>query len=395
MKRALLVAALIALVAGGSAPAKPFHALLGIVSDAGSSRLVVLDPNTLRVADGPSVVLGPPFGYTWAFSPDRSQLVYADSSRLRFFDLFRFRLEKDLYFVGGGDVAWLDAQTVVMLHKAARNVVKVVKVDAATHTVRSRQRLVGTVVAARTLPGAVVALLGRTGKIAPARLLVVEAGRARVVPLAGVQAGILWRGTYQPVGTMRYPALALDEATRTAYIADPSGIVVEVPLATLRPVTHALRGSFAKSVQGPQRRAVVVGDGVLAITGEELSPERMQPAGLELVDTRTWSSRLVEPGARAAWVSSAGLLVVGGNWDTKAQKRTAMGLAVLDRAGEARFRLFGTASAWVHSVVGTRAFVGVEGETQYVVVDLTTGQVVDRRAWPLPTPLLTQSSSDG
>jgi hypothetical protein len=393
MKRALLLAALVALIAGAGAPAKPFHSLLGIVNEGRSAKLVVLDPETLEVADGPSVVLGPQFGVTWAFSPDRSHFVYADSSRLRFFDLFTFTLERDLFFLGGGDVAWLDAQTVVMLRRADTNAVEVDKVDASTHAVRSRQLLKGTVLATRTLPGMVVALLGRSGKIGPARLLVVGSGRARVVALPTVRAGTVWARN-PPVGTMRLPALALDEATRTAYVADPSGFVVEVPLGTLQPVIHALRGSFAKVVHSSQRRALALGDGLLAITGEELSPERLQPAGLQLVDTRTWSSRLLELGARAAWASGEGLLVAGASWDRSAHTRAAMGLALLDRAGQARFRLFGSSSTWVNMVVGKRAYVGVEGETQAVVVELTTGQVIGRRAWSLPRPLLARSSAD-
>jgi hypothetical protein len=71
-----------------------------------------------------------------------------------------------------------------------------------------------------------------------------------------------------------------------------------------------------------------------------------------------------------------------------------MGLALLDRAGQARFRLFGSSSTWVNMVVGKRAYAGVEGETQAVVVELTTGQVIGRRAWSLPRPLLARSSAD-
>jgi hypothetical protein len=71
-----------------------------------------------------------------------------------------------------------------------------------------------------------------------------------------------------------------------------------------------------------------------------------------------------------------------------------MGLAALDRSGHARFRLFQGSSAWVNTVVGARAFVGVQGESQAVIVDLTSGQVVGKRAWPLPWVLQARSSSD-
>jgi hypothetical protein len=384
MKRALLAAALVALLAGSSAPAKPFHSLLGIVSvGGGNAQLVILDPETLNAQEGSSVLLGKQGG-SWSFSPDRSQFVYADRERVRFFDLFRFIPESVLSLSGGGEVAWLDTQTVVMLRRAAMNAVEVVKIDAATHKVRSKQRVVGVVASARTATGVIVALLARNATIAKARLLVVEPRRTRVIPVTGVRTGAVWQGKNPPIGTLWTPGFALDEATWTAYLADPSGLVVALPIFDSTAMRHAVRGRLAKVVHSYERRALALGDGLLAITGEELSPDQMRPAGVELVDTRTWTSHLVELGARGAWAAGDGLVVTG----------TTMGLAALDRSGHARFRLFEGSGAWVQAVVGTRAFVGVGGESQAVIVDLASGQVVGKRPWPLPQVLQERSSSD-
>lgn len=393
MRRALLVAALLSLVAGGSAPAKPpLQALLGIENTNGYAWLVSLDPQTLTGADYPAVVLGKPGG-AWAFSDDRSQLAYADRSRVRFVAVPAFQRLADLPLRGAGQVAWLDRKIVAVLRGAGPNMLEVVEVDAVAHTVRSRRRFAGVVLEARAHPNALVALLGRTDKIAPVRLLVVQAGRTRVTRLDRVRAGTVWRRGNPPVGTSRIPALALG-AAGTAYVADPSGLVAKVPLGTLRPTYRALRGGFAKVVNYSQRRALALGGGLLAITGMDASPAGTRPAGLELVDTRTWRSRLVEPGATEAWASEAGLLVTGSSWDARSRKLTSMGLAVLDRTGGARLRLFGDSYAWVGAVVQSRAYVQVGAQSELAVVDLVSGRVVGRRTAPLPRVLLGRSSSD-
>jgi hypothetical protein len=93
-------------------------------------------------------------------------------------------------------------------------------------------------------------------------------------------------------------------------------------------------------------------------------------------------------------VSPVGLLATGTTWNAVTQKQTAMGLAVLDRSGQMRFRLFEGKSVWVHAVVGSRAFVGVQGEREAFVVDVFAGSVVGQRSFPLPLPLVGRSSSD-
>jgi hypothetical protein len=393
MKRALLILAALALVAGGSAPAKPFHSLLGIVDDGVTAHLVGLDTEALAHVDGPSVVLGKRYG-SWAFSPNRSQLAYANGNRLRFFDLTTFTPQGGVQMFGPGPVAWVDSGTVVVLRKVALNAFEVVKVDPVERTVRSRQRVVGIVLATRTTADAVVALLGHNGKIAPSRLLVVDRARTRILPL-GVWAGTHWQRGNTPVGTIRMPGFAVDQERAAAFVVDADGTIVSMPLGTTRATSHHVHGRFAKVLHGSQRSAFALGDGLLAVTGSELTPAGTEPAGLELVDTRTWSSRLVLPSAAAhVWVSTVGLLATGTAYDRQGQKQTSIGLAVLDRTGQMRFRLFDGKSVWVHALVGSRAYLGVEGEREAVVVDVFAGQVVGRRAFPLPLPLVGRSSSD-
>jgi hypothetical protein len=394
MRRALLIAALLALVAGGSAPAKNVYPLLGIVDVGTSAQLAALDPETLDpVANGPSIVLGARGG-RGAVAGDGSQLVYASEGRLRFFDPASFertgelaRLSADFVaWVDPVDVAWINPEVVAVIRKVNTDALQVVRVDAFAHAVTSRRSVAGVVLAARSVPGAYVALLGHDTKISPLRLLVVEAGSVRVVRLGRIRGGFAFTRGNPPVGTVRMPALAV--ADGTAYVADPSGTVVEVPLATLKPAYRALHGRFAKVMSGATRQAVPLGDGLLAITGSQLSPGGTRPAGLELVDTRGWTSHSLAAGASAASAYAGGLLVTGGTWDAKAEKSTGMGLAALERSGEARFRLFEGQSTWVQKIVGSRAYVVVNGQAGLAVVDLVSGRLVGRRTAPLPALVL-------
>jgi hypothetical protein len=171
-------------------------------------------------------------------------------------------------------------------------------------------------------------------------------------------------------------------------------MIVELPLSTLKPTFRDVSGRLAKVVYSSVRTALALGDGLLAVTGEELSPAGRRPAGLELIDTQTWSSRLVELGATNAWVAGDGLLVTGLRSDANAQKLTSIGLVMLDRTGHARFRLFEGMIVGVTTIIGSQAYVAILGAPAAVAVDLVTGRVVGQRSWPVPTLLLGRSSSD-
>jgi hypothetical protein len=86
--------------------------------------------------------------------------------------------------------------------------------------------------------------------------------------------------------------------------------------------------------------------------------------------------------------------VSGTTYGAQGRKLAAMGLAVVDRTGQVRYRLFDGKTVWVHAVVGPRAFVGVESEREVSIVDAFTGAVVGKRSFPLPIPLVGRSSSD-
>ena len=73
--------AAVLLFAGFGGSAQKSTPLLGLVSrSAESMALARIDPLTLRTRPGPSLSLGDRYR-AWSFSPDRSQVVFGDSSR--------------------------------------------------------------------------------------------------------------------------------------------------------------------------------------------------------------------------------------------------------------------------------------------------------------------------
>jgi hypothetical protein len=132
----------------------------------------------------------------------------------------------------------------------------------------------------------------------------------------------------------RFPALAVDRANDHAFVIDPDGTVATVALGSLAVSSHVPRASTslfarfdrwlqpaaqAKGDNGPWRQAQWLGNGLLAVSGsnwrasgqmrgnvisETLSD---RPAGLEIIDTRTWHVHTLDPNADSFTVAN-GLL---------------------------------------------------------------------------------------
>jgi hypothetical protein len=116
------------------------------------------------------------------------------------------------------------------------------------------------------------------------QLAIVSArGAVRLVPLPGVVHG------------------GLAASARTAYVADPGG-VTEVSLADGAVVRHALFARAAKDDR-PWRSATLLDGKTLAISGcDRLAYDHRgcgSPFGLRLVDTRHWTTRMLDSRAAA------------------------------------------------------------------------------------------------
>jgi hypothetical protein len=382
----LLAAALAPVALAGAAPA-PSASVLGVVSANGERQLVRLDAVTLQRTASPAVPIPTVYGPALR-SPDRSQLVVAanDTPSLAFVDVDRMQSLGTMTPAKAGAIqliAWPEQRRLYGFGWGccpARTDILVI--DPVERTVLARVPLKGTEMSEAPSADGVAVLTAPLKGIAAARVLAVSRdGTARRITLSRIRAGSKWRGvnTAQRVGTIRQPGFTADPTATHAYVVDAGGLVADVDLATLAVSYHAAR-TFAraeKGVTGPMRHAQWVGDGRIAVTGTNAQRRKTRngwqeiwaPAGLQLVDTRSWTSQTVDK--KASWFAATpdSVLVVAGG------RVTAYGLD-----GAVRYRL---------PVASAQAYVDVHGTYAYVweaktvsVVDAASGAVAATMAKP-------------
>jgi hypothetical protein len=194
----------------------------------------------------------------------------------------------------------------------------------------------------------------------------------------------------EPPGEHRYPGLAVDAAGGRAYVVGGGEPVAEVDLRSLavtyhqpaRPISLLGRlrawlqpAAHAKGpVLGSTRRVIWLGNGRLAVTGEDGRPGRdgvvVHPAGLTLVDTRTWSLETLHRDATTATVAAGSLLASSDGFPDL----PGIGLRGYDLDGDRRFHLFTSRAVNVLGHVDERVFVDDGVSTR--VVDARTGRVL-------------------
>src|SRR5205823_3700378 len=99
------------------------------------------------------------------------------------------------------------------------------------------------------------------------------------------------------------------------------------------------------------------------------------PAGLEVVDTRDWSVRTLDPEADSAVVADGILLADGSSWRSDANGSSGDGVAAYGADGTLRWRVDAGSPRWVAAAYGRLAVVGGESRP-YELVDLATGKVL-------------------
>jgi hypothetical protein len=411
--------------ASGAAPAQlqspgpQLAALLGFVDE----RLVSVDPATLQALPGTGIAVGSGgcsqsqggtacrTNPSWAVAPDGAQLAIArnDVSSLRLVDVGRMRVSADLRwgFDGGliGGLAWLAPRRVLAIQEVSSERQRLIAFDLAEKRIVVRRTLGGRVLQLRRTAREVVLLLAPPRSIGPARVAVVDRrGAVRFARVGRILVGskLLGTGSNHRVDA-RSPGFAIDSQGRRAFVV-AQDLAAEVDLRTPAVSYHSLDRSpsllsrlwswlepvaHAKQVSGYHREARWLGADLIAVSGSDTEQGRYRPAGLLLVDTRTWNVRTIDRGATGFRVTADALLATGGWWD-KATKRTiGIGVAAYGFDGGKRFELLGGEHAWIAEVYGGRAYVGVAGGAEPLrIVDLTSGQIVGLRQEPLPWLLL-------
>ena len=420
------VSALVLLPLGRSGPARPLPLRapepatavpMAIAPDGSDSRLVRLKPATLAVT-ARSAWLGP-IG-AWVVSPDRHLLALgfsagssSERTTLRFANVGTLRLVRQ----GASLDGWLEAAlwrtpTRLVALVSSSSDVAVETVDTVSKAVVGRRSLGGIAGHLANVPDALVVLVEQPNAVGIASLAVVGAdGGVRSVRLDRIRAG--WsvpddQGA-DPIRTGRTPGLAVDP-TGTAYVLDASGLVAAVDLRSLEVSYHSLHptslaarffdwltpSAQAKGMNGPMRSATWLGDGLIALTGSDYTATQAKdgnadftqtPAGLEIVDTRDWTTRMLDPQAYDVSVANGALLATGGGWSS-ADEGSGEGLAIYGADGRLGRRLFPGTRPYVAGVVGKLAFVQEDGNGRYRVVDVATGHIVRTGSGQAPWPLV-------
>jgi len=260
-------------------------------------------------------------------------------------------------------------------------------IDARRARLLWQQRLGGSLQAGERFRRSLVLVLGPPGRsLGSSRLVTVNPdAQVRSVTLAEIRSGL---GRSNKNGSDRFvtdvwnPGLAVDAQGAHAFVVQAGERVAEVDLRSMRVRYHTLSEPIsllgrlhdwlepkaeAKADEGPTRRALWLGHGLLAVTGFDdhagVDPHGGQaewetPAGLKLIDTRTWSVRTLDPRVTNAVLASGTLLAFGLLWDSRSRTLSGSGFTGYNPDGRRRFHLYGADPISGVQPLGSRILVG-------------------------------------
>jgi hypothetical protein len=283
-------------------------------------------------------------------------------------------------------LAWLTPNRVVGVEETG-----IFVVDPGARRLVQARATEGQVIGVGRTREALVLLLAPDDGIGPATLALLDAtGAYRTVVLQRISAGLRYPlQADEPPGEHRYPGLAVDAVGGRAYVVGGGEPVAEIDLRSLAVTYHQpsrpislfgrLRAWLQPSAQakgpllGSTRRALWLGNGRLAVTGQDGRPGRdgvvVHPAGLALVDTRTWAVETLHRDATTATAAAGTLLASSAG----SPNLPGIGLRGYDFDGDQRFHLFAARAVSVLERLDERVFVH-DGATTYAV-DARMGRV--------------------
>jgi hypothetical protein len=262
---------------------------------------------------------------------------------------------------------------------------RVVVVDPVRQRLVSFKQLKGNLLGVRAGNGVLVGVLAPSDTIGAARLLRVDAtGYARTVALPGVRAGMEVVAQDSPSIRIQTPAVAINPAGRKVAVVPASGAITVVDLATLSVDSHAVRAlsSVRKQIAGAERHAVWTWANTIAVSGtdwvDDGTPHHATPAGLTVVDTNAWTSRLVDRDTVSVASTGMGgrLLSSTSIWDAAKQKTVGNGLSVYEVDGTQRYHLFDGEAVSVEAVAGSYAYLADTTFTHFRIVNTMSGKAI-------------------
>jgi hypothetical protein len=373
-----------------------------------------LDPRSLEPLPGPRLDLPGPW-WVLSVAPDRSMAVLGNETtgKLAIVDLAGMR---SLGTVGIKSLAWTATSRWIGRSRLLLVIGELpigehsvmLTIDPHARRVLRRQRLPGPVLAAGHLPDGLVLLLTPDRGIGPATLAVVDDdARIRTVTLSGIAAGSesVETGALL-VDRQAFPGLAVDPHGRRAYVVAAGAPVAEVDLTTLRVGYHRLAKPTSAlrrlvnwlvppaeakgATDGPARSALWLGEGLLAVAGLDAEAsntrqgarEVMRPSGLELIDTRGWTVRMLDPHTSGIQLVGGRLFATSYRYDSNDGEPKGHGLTIYGPGDRRPVHLMGSDEVWDVQVHGDLAYV--RRGSGYSVVDLRANRVLRHEQRDLP-----------
>jgi hypothetical protein len=390
--------------------------LLGAIwrEDPVSLRIARFDPRSLQPLPGRRLDLPGPW-WVLSVAPDRSMAVLGNeaSGKLAVVDLAGMR---SLGTIAVESLAWTQTSQWIGRSRlllvmgelpVSRHSVMLV-LDPHARRVLQRQRLPGPVLSSGHLPDGLVLLLTPAQGIGPATLAVVDDdARIRTVTLSGIAAGTESVKTGGlPVDRQAFPGLAVDPAGRRAFVVAAGGPVAEVDLTTLRVGYHRLATPASPlrrlanwllppaqakgATDGPARSALWLGEGLLAVAGHDAEAsttrqgarEVLRPSGLQLIDTRSWTVRMVDPHTSGVMLAGGRLFATGYRYDSDDGVPEGYGLTIYGPGDRRPVHLMGSEEVWGVQVHGDLAYAS--HGSGYSVIDLRANRVLRHEQGDLP-----------
>jgi hypothetical protein len=410
----LTLVAVLAACGGGAreeAPAKqafhpPADDLLGLVWNQNSAELTKLDPRTLaprsaRIDVGDGTLI--------AFSPDRRTLAITggEEGEINLVDLRTFRSRGVVDIGMSGYISRLSWPPPGMLFAAVGQQFVVV-IDPVGRNVYETRQVEGALIAAEPTKAGLLGLVAPADHIGPLQLVVWGGKGTSSVPLRMVGGWEIEQGENESEVRSRQlvPGLAVDPAGQRALVVPPSGPVAEVSLSNLRAEYHTLSepvslfrrfldwldpSAEAKIIEGKDRQALWLANGLVAVSGTDYPPIEAgqtdlvgKPAGLSLIDTDDWSVRRVDGKVSGVHLAGSQLFAYEAGCSSAAE---SFALVAYDLSGKQRFRLCRD-EGFDPQVVGGYLYVGMNDNTLFDVIDMSTGAVVSQLKTNQTTTLL-------
>ena len=304
-------------------PAAALLAVVGILAPLnGDARtLTRFDPLSLRPM-GPRITL-PEYHDAWSHSPDRSRLALGMGGAGRTCGRGICLVDvRDMEIVGRvaapiavEALAWMRPRRIVAALQARHGVIVVDPTTGAIvrHTPLPLSPRYGAW--ARTPAGLAFLTEGRL-----LRLVVADAaGDVRIAPLPRIRPR-----------RSGFPGFAVDRRGRRALVFAGRAPAAEVDLRTMEVRYHRVAGHDRGGDRARPEElagAVWLGKGLVAVFGHDPASA---PAGVHIVDTRTWRVRIVDRNASRARLAAGRLLVYS---DVPAPRAAGVGLRVFTRDG--------------------------------------------------------------